>query len=73
MPFFNFHCPDCDATVELLVSASDTPSCPTCGASRIEKLLALSVPPGTSKATIQAGRSAAARAGHLSNFGGGKK
>lgn len=67
MPFFNFHCSACDATVELLVGGSETPDCPTCGGG-MKKLLACSVPPGNSKAIMKASRQAAARAGHLSNF-----
>jgi putative FmdB family regulatory protein len=72
MPFFNFRCAECGATSELLVSVGATPPCPSCGGHSLEKLLASPTPPGISKAIMQSGRQQAARAGHLSNFGGKK-
>lgn len=41
MPLYEYTCPSCQAEFELLVRASDTPACPTCGSQRIEKQLSV--------------------------------
>ncbi|MFS8038346.1 FmdB family zinc ribbon protein [Xanthobacter sp. AM11] len=68
MPLYSYHCPDCDKDVELLVRASDTPTCPSCGGQKLEQMMSRIAPEGKSRAIIQASRAAAAREGHLSNF-----
>lgn len=73
MPLFDFHCRDCDKTTELLVRASDAPSCPACGSSHLEKLVSLPAAPGKSKAIIRRARAAAAGEGHFSNFSAGER
>ncbi|WP_152052666.1 FmdB family zinc ribbon protein [Tautonia marina] len=38
MPLYEYHCDACDRDFEALVrSASDTPKCPSCGASELTK------------------------------------
>lgn len=68
MPLYSFHCPDCDKDVELLVGASETPICPSCGGQKMEQLMSRIAPDSKTRAIIQSGRAAAAREGHLSNF-----
>ncbi|MBT0666917.1 zinc ribbon domain-containing protein [Novosphingobium profundi] len=68
MPLYDFHCPECTAAFELLMRSSDTPVCPNCGNTALERLVSRVSPPGKSKALIAAGRARAKREGHLSNF-----
>jgi len=38
MPIYEYHCPDCQNDVEVLVrSASDQPDCPDCGGRDLQK------------------------------------
>ena len=38
MPIFRYHCPECDADFELLLSRYDSPAeCPKCGSNELEK------------------------------------
>ena len=39
MPLFEFECHQCHREVEVLVRGSETPECPECGSSKLEKLL----------------------------------
>ncbi len=68
MPLYSYHCARCGEDAELLVGSSETPVCPTCGSKRLEQLVSLTAPAGKSRGIMKAGRSQAARAGHLSNF-----
>lgn len=68
MPLYDFHCPACDKTVELLLRATDQAVCPQCGGTKLERLVSRTAPPGKAKAMASAGRAQAAREGHLSNF-----
>lgn len=68
MPLFDFHCRVCDKTSELLVRSSDTPRCPHCGATTLDKLVAAPMEPGKSKAIIARARAQASREGHFSNY-----
>ncbi|MFG1344310.1 zinc ribbon domain-containing protein [Xanthobacter autotrophicus DSM 431] len=68
MPLFSYHCPDCDNNVELLVGASESPACPGCGGTRMERQMSRIAPEGKSRAIIQSARAQAGREGHLSNF-----
>ncbi len=67
MPLFDFHCPTCDKTFELLVKASDTPVCPECGG-HVEKCLSRPAAPGQSAGIIASARAQAKREGHFSNY-----
>jgi len=69
MPIHDYRCSRCHTEFETLVRSGDTPSCPRCGATELERLLSLTAPQGTSKAIIAAGRRAAAAQGHFSNYG----
>lgn len=68
MPIYDFHCPQCDTVVELLVRFSDTPACPSCGHPQIERRIGLTAPPSVSAALAKVWRARAAREGHMSNF-----
>ncbi len=68
MPLYDYHCPSCDKTVELLLRASDVAVCPTCGGTELKRLISRTAPPGKAKALAAAGRAQAKREGHLSNF-----
>ncbi|MCJ2183516.1 zinc ribbon domain-containing protein [Novosphingobium sp. 1949] len=68
MPLYDFHCTHCAAEFELLMRHDDTPVCPQCGSSALNRMVSRVSPPGKSKAIIAAGRERARREGHLSNF-----
>ena len=68
MPLYDFHCPACSATIELLVRASDEPGCPACGNKHLERLVSRTSPPGKAKGLVKAARAQAAREGHFSNY-----
>lgn len=68
MPLYDIECEDCAAITEVLAKASDAVICPACGSSKAHRLVSRPAAPGTSRATIAAGRAAARREGHLSNF-----
>ncbi|NMG73320.1 FmdB family zinc ribbon protein [Aromatoleum diolicum] len=68
MPIFDFHCPACDKTFELLVRGSQTPQCPQCGSASLEKQVSRPAPHGQSAAMVQRARAQAKREGHFSNY-----
>ena len=68
MPIYNYNCQTCGADFELLVFASETPMCPTCGSEELEKQVSRISSELRSPGMMRAGRQAAAKAGHLSNF-----
>jgi putative FmdB family regulatory protein len=68
MPLHDYRCGECSATFELLVFSSTVPACKQCGSLAVERQVSLTAPQGTSKAIIAAGRKAAAREGHFSNY-----
>jgi len=68
MPLYSYHCANCDKDVELLISFSDTPECPTCGLQNLERLVSRTAPEGKSRSLVKSARAQAAREGHLSNF-----
>lgn len=68
MPIFDFRCPGCNKTCELLIMADRVPACPHCGAQHLEKQVSAPAAPGKSKEIIAKARSQAAKEGHLSNF-----
>jgi len=68
MPLYSYHCAECDKDVELLISFSDTPACPTCGNQNLERLVSHTAPEGKSRRLVKSARAQAAREGHLSNY-----
>lgn len=68
MPIFDFHCSACGSRFEQLVLGATVPTCPQCGGTALERQVPLVAPQGTARATIAAGRRAAAREGHLSHY-----
>lgn len=42
MPLYEYHCAKCDANIELLIrNAEEKPECPTCGGTKLERLLSV--------------------------------
>lgn len=68
MPLFSYRCTACAHEFETLVRGDDTPACPACGAATLDKLISRPAPDLKSGRTIAAGRRAAAREGHFSNY-----
>lgn len=68
MPLYSYHCTNCGKDVELLVSFSDNPECPTCASQDMERLVSRTAPEGKSRSLAKSARAQAAREGHLSNF-----
>ena len=68
MPLYDFRCPKCACTVELLVRSDATPDCPTCGAVPMEKLVSKPAAPGQSAELVRSARAQARREGHFSNY-----
>ena len=68
MPIYDFRCSGCGQAFELLVRGSSAPECPHCHGSELQRQVSLTAAPGTSQALIAAGRRAAAREGHFSNY-----
>ncbi|MFL9824974.1 FmdB family zinc ribbon protein [Rhodoplanes sp. SY1] len=69
MPLYGYHCATCDKDFELLVRASDTPACPTCGSAALTRLVSRPAAEGRSKDLIRSARAQAAREGHFSHYG----
>lgn len=67
MPMHDYRCQACGACFELLLRPGTAPACRQCGSTALERQLALTAPPGRSRAIMAAGRRAAAREGHLSH------
>ena len=68
MPLYDYRCTACGQQFELLVRSSTLPACPHCAATALERLVSLTAPQGSSQALIAAGRRAAAKQGHFSNY-----
>ncbi|MDI4662781.1 zinc ribbon domain-containing protein [Xanthobacter autotrophicus] len=68
MPLYNFHCPECDKDCELLVGASETPVCPSCGGQKMEQMIGRIAPEAKLAAAAKVWRAQASREGHTSNF-----
>jgi len=41
MPIFEYRCNACDSQFELLIRGSAVPTCPSCGATSLERLISL--------------------------------
>lgn len=68
MPLYDFRCTACQQRFELLVRGSTEPTCPHCASPALERQVSLTAPQGTSAGIIAAGRRAAGREGHFSNY-----
>jgi putative FmdB family regulatory protein len=68
MPIYDYQCQSCQAEFEQLVRPSSTPTCPQCGSLALQRLVSRIAPAGTSATLIAAGRRAAAKEGHFSNY-----
>ena len=68
MPLFDYNCQACGHPFEALVRASDTPVCPQCGSTALEKCLSRIAPAGKIEAIRMAHRRVAAAQGHLDHY-----
>ena len=68
MPIYDFRCTKCESEFELIILSSDTPACPECGSSEVQKLVSTLAPSSKSKDIIAGARRQAAREGHFSNY-----
>ncbi|EPY03400.1 FmdB family zinc ribbon protein [Magnetospirillum fulvum] len=68
MPIFSFRCTKCSEEFEALVMGSDAPTCPSCQASELERLVSAPSVGGKTEAALGRVRQQAAREGHFSNY-----
>lgn len=68
MPLFSYRCAKCEDEFEQLVRSSDTPACPACGSTDLERLVSAIAPGGKLKGALQSARRQAASEGHFSNY-----
>ncbi|HXY57849.1 MAG TPA: zinc ribbon domain-containing protein [Methylocystis sp.] len=68
MPLYSYKCEACEAEFELLVRASEAPSCPSCGSSALTQQIARISADIRYPRIAKSWRQAAARSGDLSNF-----
>lgn len=68
MPMFDFHCSACGHAFEALVRSSDTPSCPACKSTALEKDLSRISPAGKIEGIRMAHRRVAAAQGHFDHY-----
>ena len=61
MPIYEYECRECQNRFELLVLDSDSPECPACQATDLERLMSLSSvsSDGTKKRNLEHGRKSA--------------
>ncbi len=45
MPLFEYRCEDCSRDAELLVRSGETPTCPSCGSRKLDKLFSTTAAP----------------------------
>jgi putative FmdB family regulatory protein len=68
MPLYSYQCKSCSNEFELLVGPSDTPTCPKCQSTALDRLLGVTAPTGKLMGKIREGRARAAKEGHFSNY-----
>jgi putative FmdB family regulatory protein len=51
MPLYEYLCQECNCESELLVNASQEPTCPECGSAKLTKLLSVVAAPSRNGAT----------------------
>jgi len=68
MPLYAYVCDSCEAGFELLVRASDTPQCPSCGSEKLTQQVSRICNEIKYPAIAKSWRRRAAAEGDLSNF-----
>ena len=68
MPFYSYQCAGCGTAFETLVRSDETPSCPSCGSDKLERVLSAPMVGGKTREALNGFRAQAAREGHLSNY-----
>ncbi len=68
MPMFDYHCTACGKAFEALVRSGDTPVCPACQSTALEKCPSRIAPAGKIEAIRMAHRRVAAAQGHFDHY-----
>jgi len=68
MPIYDYRCQTCGHPFEALVRAGNTPACPQCGSSSLEKTVSRIAPAGKIEAIRMSNRRVAAAQGHFNNY-----
>lgn len=68
MPLFTYRCTGCDETFETLVRSGETPECPKCQGTELEKQIGNTAPVSKLKSVVSSARKQAAKEGHFSNY-----
>jgi putative FmdB family regulatory protein len=68
MPLYDYNCRACGHPFEALVRAGNTPACPQCGSTALDKCLSRIAPAGKIEAIRMAHRRVAAAQGHLDHY-----
>ncbi len=68
MPFYSYVCKGCGHGFETLVRGDETPACPSCASTELERQMSMVTAPGKSGEIIKSARARAAREGHFSNY-----
>lgn len=68
MPLYTYRCTGCESEFETLVRGSETPSCPKCGSTALERQIGSIAPDAKSPGLVSKARAQAAREGHFSNY-----
>lgn len=68
MPLYDYHCPACDSTFELLVRSDTVPTCPGCGSQSLERQVSLTAPPAQTPGLLRQARRQAMKEGHFSQY-----
>jgi putative FmdB family regulatory protein len=68
MPIYDYHCPAYGNRFEALVRTGDTPACPQCQSTALEKCVSPIAPAGKIEAIRMAHRRVAAAQGHFDHY-----
>jgi putative FmdB family regulatory protein len=68
MPIYDYNCKACGHAFEALVRSSDTPTCPECGSTDLEKCVSTLAPAGKIEAIRMAHRRVAASQGLFDHY-----
>jgi putative FmdB family regulatory protein len=68
MPLYSYVCTACNHDFETLVTTGESPVCPACGSSALNRRIGTIAPDAKSPGLLKKGRQQAAREGHFSNY-----
>ena len=52
MPLYEYHCRSCDSEFELLIRGQETPACPTCRTSDVDRRLSVPAAHSASRSSL---------------------